>query len=392
MANNVTSNPGSGGAIFATDEVGGVHYPLTKIAYGAEDSALMLDEKPAVKSSQDSMVSALNTLLSYFKAEDASHVSGELGMPALAIRQLADTTSTDADGDYTLLKIDEEGRLKVATKPASYPPATGNITANGNIVWTNCARASNIVFSMVATSLVGHNAAFEVSNNTTNGTDGAWYGMQAIRSNANTIETSTGVLAATPVYGWEVSVNGWNAFRVRATAHTSGTAAYILQLGSYATEPIPGAQISGTQPVSGTVTANIGTGSLAAGTNLIGDIGIQVRANATGAASITKLQSAASTNATLIKATAGRVFGWTLTNTTAAVKVVRLYNLTVAPTVGTSVPVYNIVIPPNGAVSQSVPVGLSHATGISYSITNGLADLDATAVAANDVIGSIYWA
>jgi hypothetical protein len=32
--------------------------------------------------------------------------------------------------------------------------------------------------------------------------------------------------------------------------------------GTYATEPIPGAQISGTQPVSGTVTANIGTSGL----------------------------------------------------------------------------------------------------------------------------------
>lgn len=197
---------------------------------------------------------SLAALLAAYKAEDTAAVSGDLGLPMLAMRQLADTTSTDNDGDYTLIKIDEEGRVKVATKPASYPPTTGSITTNGGIVWINCARASNIVFSMVATSLVGHAAAFEVSNNTTNGSDGSWYGMQAIRSNANTIETATGTLAATPYYGWEVSVNGWNAFRVRATAHTSGTAAYTLQPGSYATEPIPAAQVSATQPVSGTVT------------------------------------------------------------------------------------------------------------------------------------------
>lgn len=392
MANNVIANPGAGGATFATDDVGGVHYPITKVAYGAEDSANVLEEMPAVKSSQDLILAAINALIALHKAEDAAHVSGDLGIPALGIRQLADTTSTDADGDYTLIKIDEEGRVKVATKPASFTLEQGNITANAQTVFSDVRRASNVQIHMVAASLVGHNSTFEGSIDSTNGTDGNWFGIQVVRSNANTIETTTGVLAATPAYAWEASVNGLSFIRVRATAHTSGTATWKFQRGSYATEPIPAAQVSGTQPVSGTVTANIGTGSLAAGTNAIGDVGIQARANATGAASITKLQSAASTNATLIKATAGRVLGWTLTNTTAAVKVVRLYNLTVAPTVGTSVPVYNIVIPPNGTVSLSIPAGLSHATGISYAITNGLADLDATAVAANDVIGSIYWA
>lgn len=193
----------------------------------------------------------LDTLLGYFLEEDAPHVSGERGTLMLGVRQLADTATTDADGDRTAFKFDEEGRNKVSTKPASYSPTTGSITTNGGVVWVNCSRASNIVISMVATTLVGHNAAFEVSNNTTNGTDGNWYGMQAIRSNAGTIETSTATLAATPAYGWEVSVNGWNAFRVRATNHTSGTAAYILQLGSYATEPIPGTQalVAGTSRI-----------------------------------------------------------------------------------------------------------------------------------------------
>ncbi len=331
-------------------------------------------------------------ILAAYKAEDSAHTSGDIGLPMLCMRQLADTTSTDTDGDYTLVKVDEEGRVKASTKPASFALVTGNITANAQTVFCDVSRASNVQMHMVATSLVGHNCTFEGSLDSTNGTDGAWFAIQAIRSNANTIELTTGVLAATPAYAWETSVNGLSFIRVRATAHTSGTATWKFQRGSYATEPIPAAQISGTQPVSGTVTANIGTGSLAAGTNAIGDVGIQARANATGAASIAKIQSAASTNATLIKATAGRVFGWTLTNTTASVKIVRLYNLTVAPTVGTSTPVNNIVIPPNGTVTQSVPVGLSHATGISYSITGGLPDLDATAVAANDVIGSIYWA
>jgi hypothetical protein len=50
------------------------------------------------------------------------------------------------------------------------------------------------------------------------------------------------------------------------------------------------------------------------------------------------------------------------------------------------------VIPANGYVETELPMGIAHATGISYSITGLLTDLDATAVAANDVIGAIYFA
>lgn len=39
MADNVTANSGSGGATFATDDIGGVHYPRTKLSIGADGSA-----------------------------------------------------------------------------------------------------------------------------------------------------------------------------------------------------------------------------------------------------------------------------------------------------------------------------------------------------------------
>ena len=39
MADNVTANPGAGGALFATDEIGGVHYPITKVYWGPLDTA-----------------------------------------------------------------------------------------------------------------------------------------------------------------------------------------------------------------------------------------------------------------------------------------------------------------------------------------------------------------
>ena len=42
MADNVTANAGSGGAVFATDDIGGIHYPITKITVGALESQTLL--------------------------------------------------------------------------------------------------------------------------------------------------------------------------------------------------------------------------------------------------------------------------------------------------------------------------------------------------------------
>jgi len=143
--------------------------------------------------------------------------------------------------------------------------------------------------------------------------------------------------------------------------------------------------------VSGTVTANIGTGSLAAGTNAIGDVGIQARANATGAASIHHFVAAASTNALNIKASAGRVLGWSLANTTASWRYLKLHNTAGAPTAGAGV-VATIGIPPNGIARLAIPAGIGFATGIARTCVTGAADADATATAASDVVGDIYFA
>jgi hypothetical protein len=384
MPDNVIANPGSGGVTLATDEIAGVHYPLSKIGYGGLDSFTMMNEKFATEAT-------LAAVLAIHKAEDAPSASGDLGMPMLCLRQLADTTSTDNDGDYTLLKVDEEGRAKVATKPARFTVESGNITVNAQTVFSDVRRASNVMIMMNTSSLSGHNVTFEGSIDSTNGTDGVWFGVQVVRTNANTIELTSGVLAATPAYAWEASVNGLSYIRVRATAHTSGTATWKFQRGSYATEPIPAAQISGTQPVSGTVTANIGTGAIAAGTNAIGDVGVQYRANATGAASGTQIVSAATTNATIVKASAGRVVGWSFANTTASWVYVKLHNQATLPTAGTGV-VRTIGIPPNNKSEISFPGGIAFTTGIALTTVTGAALADATAVAANAIVGDIYFA
>lgn len=131
--------------------------------------------------------------------------------------------------------------------------------------------------------------------------------------------------------------------------------------------------------------------SLAATANAIGDVGIQYRANATGAASGAHIIAAASTNATIVKASAGRVLGWQLANTTASWVYVKLHNQATLPTAGTGV-VRTIAIPPNNKTEMGFEGGIGFATGIGMTIVTGSADADATAVAAGSVVGDLFFA
>ena len=374
MADNIGYTPGTGATV-AADDVSGVLYQRVKLAFGADGSAsdvasgsgLPVDTGLNPLTDVQLRASALPlpvgaateatlaSMFAAFKAEDSASADGDLGMVLLAQRRDSDTTAVSNDGDYATLKLDEAGRLKVATQPSSYSATTGNITANGQTIFVDCQRFSNLMIHCSGTfSTI--NVAFEGSLNSTNGTDGSWFAVQAIRSNANTIETTTGNLSATPAYAWELSVNALKYFRIRATAYTSGTQAWTFVPGTYATEPIPGAQISGTQPVSVT------------------------------APTASNINSAATTNATSVKASAGTVYSVTASNINAAIRYLKFYNKASAPTVGTDVPVITIPIPAGGAIN--IPFGTTghrFATGIALAITTGAADSDTGAVAANEI-------
>lgn len=107
-----------------------------------------------------------------------------------------------------------------------------------------------------------------------------------------------------------------------------------------------------------------------------------------------KLISAATTNATSVKTTAGRIFGGRITNVSASTRYFKFYQKASAPTVGTDVPVLTIPIPAGQAVNLAEVAGfwgLYLATGIAYAITAAAADNDTGAVAAGDVVvGLIY--
>lgn len=153
------------------------------------------------------------------------------------------------------------------------------------------------------------------------------------------------------------------------------------------------------------------TGSLPAGTAAIGKLaansGVIIGAveqsgtfsvglapATSGGLSISRVISAASTNSTSVKGSAGQVYGWYISNTNAAVCYVKLYNKATAPTVGTDTPVMTICVPGSttgGGTNVEFANGIAFGTGIGLGVTTAVADNSTAAVAANEVVINLLY-
>ena len=343
-------------------------------------AALPLPSGAATETTISALQTLLTTIAGTIALHNATFVDGSPGQLILGKRRDGDSTLV-ADGDLNTFNMDEEGRLKVSSKPASYPDITGDITAvqatigtpvAGGTVEGDVSRASNIM-ALCSGTFSTVNVTFEGSLEATGNTN--WFGVQAVRSNANTIETATGNLSAQPVYGWELSVNALKRVRVRCTARTSGTQSWRFVQGTYATEPIPAAQVSATQPVSGTVTATVTAGTV----------------NPVVPATPYFVNSAATTNGALVLTGTSGLQSFYATNEGATVAYVKLYNKATAPTVGTDIPEMILPVP---AAASGVPGvanpnigfnGFRFPLGLGIAITGAAVYTDTTAVAAGQV-------
>jgi len=128
--------------------------------------------------------------------------------------------------------------------------------------------------------------------------------------------------------------------------------------------------------------------ALVAGTAAVGDVGIQYRANATGAGTPTVLNSPATPAVQTVKGSAGRLLGFYVVNSNAAARYLKVFNV-VSPTLGTTSATLDIAIPPNSAepVYVSLEGGIAFGTAITVAITGARGVTDNTAITANDVTG-----
>lgn len=221
-------------------------------------------------------------------------------------------------------------------------------------------------FQFQTTGTFTSTIVFEESNDNTNWTQ-VWYSIATTSLTAGVVTNLTN------------AQKGFGAlkakyFRVRVSAYTSsasGAFTLVLSRKAVVAELVYVAGISGSVTVQPTSPLSTAFGSTAF------------------------VKSAASTNATSVKASAGNIHGGVLVNNSAAVKFLKLYNKASAPTVGTDAPVAVLGIAANGGninLSDNSWAFARFTTGIAYAITGAAADSDTTAVAANDVSGWILYA
>lgn len=267
---------------------------------------------------------------------------------------------------------------QAATTSASWTSATAANTAiTANVTGYNTVSVS----AVQGTNITGGAISFEVSNNNTD-----WLPIALNRVDAYVSGTTYTLTASTNV-GFTGSVDAFTYFRVRLNTAIAGTGTVALSF-------IPQAF-----PIEPTVTVGQANGAslnmqvsnqitLATGTNTYGAVYGAVRT--TGGATPYTLISAASTNATSVKASAGTVYGIQATNNTTTIAFLKLYNTNAAPTVGTTVAVKTILLPANSTTVVPIgPAGLAFGTGIALAITGAGTTADTTAVAAAQVIANL---
>lgn len=146
---------------------------------------------------------------------------------------------------------------------------------------------------------------------------------------------------------------------------------------------------------SGVDIGDVDVTSIAAGSNLIGNVGIGVRTS--GGTSIFRSLDLDESEEE-IKGSAGQVYWIHAINLASSKRYLKFYNATAANvTVGTTTPVLTFVIPTQGDTNGTgfvlqVPMGIAFDTAITVAATTALADNDTGAPSANDVVVNIGYA
>jgi hypothetical protein len=261
--------------------------------------------------------------------------------------------------------------VPVLARAADGVLVSGSVTSSATLFTQDCAPPDAPAFNSVAVQITnpgtGCTVAYEVSNDgsTWSAVTGSTPLWTAASAGNNPSTSNAAVLLVFPALA--------RFFRARVSVYGSGTVTAVAIFRQDA------------RPIT---TMNAG---LVATTAVIGDVGLQLRATATGAAAIHHVIAGATTNAAVVKAAAGRLVGWCFGNAAAAWRYVKLHNIATAPTAGAGV-VLTIPIPPNGLAQHDIPAGIGFSTGIGRTVVAGLADADATAVAAGDVVGDLFFA
>lgn len=118
---------------------------------------------------------------------------------------------------------------------------------------------------------------------------------------------------------------------------------------------------------------------------------VKLEPYASGGCSNHRTISAATTNGTNVKASAGKIYGIKVSNANAAARFLKLYDKATAPTVGTDTPIATYYLKAGELTIIEFPTGKVFSTGIGFGLTGAVGDADTTAVSANEHVVNIEY-
>jgi hypothetical protein len=120
---------------------------------------------------------------------------------------------------------------------------------------------------------------------------------------------------------------------------------------------------------------------------------VQLQAETSGGLSRSRTLIPNNTTAIVVKSGAGQLYKIRATNNSSTIAYIKLYDATSA-TAGSGTPVDTIMIPAStsgAGIVDTTDMGAVHSTGITYTVTTGIADADTAAPAASTYIVTMFY-
>ena len=385
----------------------------------------------AKEAKQDTIIAALTMLLSYTDGLESLLTAIQnkiISAPATEAKQDSAITRLTEIRDKIIAAPATEATLaqvlaKIIVAPATEAKQDVIITALAGLLTDTQLRATPVNVNLPAgTEVAGPAAQSAINVDLLTGNVNGWYDARAFQSGTIQIVAGAGISAGQiifeqtndasstvgiPLMATEVNVQNANP-QVAAFAIAASTSRMfrVAVNGGYVRVRIAVAFVGGNVRAFGLFSdfpysSPIVNVQQATGANLNMQVSntptvtltsTRITPNAANGHSTTHhLISAATTNATLVKNSAGAIGLIQISNNSASPRFFKLYNLTTAPTVGTSTPIMTVLVGAGQTVFVAGNSPIRCGTGISYAITGGMPVADTTAIGLNEVSVSMFY-
>lgn len=359
MADNVTADPGTGGATFATDDDGTAHHPYVKLEWGADNT--------------QTKVAAGANALPIQDGGNAITVDGTVAVSG----------TVTVDGSGVTQPVSNAGLTELAAAINASSQMDVNIAASAATVAVSNAGLTELAAAINASSQMDVNIAASAATVTVTGAGGTF----PVTDSGGSLTVDNTVLS--------VVGGGTEAAAQRVTIASDSTGVLSVDDNGSTLSVDDGA---GSLTVDGTVAATqSGTWTVQPGNTANSTPWLVTPTPATsGGLTIFRSIDLDETEEE-VKGTAGQVFNVWVTNTATSTRFVKFYNATAANvTVGTTTPVITIGIPGNSSddISGNFTAGthgIAFGTAITVAATTGVADADTGAPGADEVIINIFY-